>query len=360
MSNKRVKSMAVDDDDYYEDDYADEYQEDGELSAEDREQLRLATIKVRQQLGSTYNIPEKAIHDALWNYYYDVGKTISYLKGETPGVFYSCETVQLTFQDNHKPLPGKSTPAAPNKAKSEGALLPLFPFLNSISFRPITSLHFMYTGCPQLSILPNVITGSRDSEANIVAPGLFADAPWLNVPAHRQALIIEEPMYARGRLLGGAPGDGKVSKLAALAAKRRQAQTTKPAAADNGSSNDAYTDRLKHLTITRSNSDPKQKESQSIVGEQDQVVEVDGKDEQRKETSIPRPRLPEAADVRRLQQPPSVFASIITADRVPSSSDVQETLLPVDNDKEAPASFDFSSPSPDDVFTRAQAKVPKR
>ena len=83
MSNKRVKSLAADDDDFYdEDDYGDDYGDDEqpELTDEDREQLRQGTVKVRDALGPAYTIPEKDIHDALWNYDYDIGKTVSWLK----------------------------------------------------------------------------------------------------------------------------------------------------------------------------------------------------------------------------------------------------------------------------------------
>ena len=80
-----MKSLAADDDDFYDDDdFEEEYGEQEELSAEDREQLRLGTIKVRESLpSSTYYIPEKEIHDALWNYYYDIAKTVTYLKSES-------------------------------------------------------------------------------------------------------------------------------------------------------------------------------------------------------------------------------------------------------------------------------------
>lgn len=83
MSNRRVKDVGFDDDDLYDDD--DEYYDEAdngaeEMSAEDQEQLRQGTVKVRQQLGAEYNISDKAIHDALWNYYYDVSKTMSFLK----------------------------------------------------------------------------------------------------------------------------------------------------------------------------------------------------------------------------------------------------------------------------------------
>lgn len=82
MSNRRVKSLAADDeyDDY--DDYDDNYEEGGnaELSPEDKEQMRQGTIQVREALGSTVPATDNEIQDALWHYYYDVGKSVAYLK----------------------------------------------------------------------------------------------------------------------------------------------------------------------------------------------------------------------------------------------------------------------------------------
>lgn len=83
MSNKRVKSLATDDDVFDDDEYDDEYgDEQEELTEQDRQQLRQGTVKVREALGPAYLIPDKDIHDALWNYYYDIGKTVSWLKSE--------------------------------------------------------------------------------------------------------------------------------------------------------------------------------------------------------------------------------------------------------------------------------------
>ncbi|EKG11506.1 HR1 repeat rho-binding protein [Macrophomina phaseolina MS6] len=80
MSHRRVKDIAYDDDDFYDDDdYADGAED--EMSEEDKEQLRQGTIKVREELGSEYsNVSNKQIEEALWNYFYDVAKSVSYLK----------------------------------------------------------------------------------------------------------------------------------------------------------------------------------------------------------------------------------------------------------------------------------------
>ena len=90
MSNRRVKSLAQEDeyDDY--DDYDDEVEDSGdvevegngddELSPEDREQMRHGTIKVRAALGPTFAATDTEIQEALWHYYYDVPKSVTYLK----------------------------------------------------------------------------------------------------------------------------------------------------------------------------------------------------------------------------------------------------------------------------------------
>lgn len=82
MSNRRVKALEYDDDDLGYDDYDEEGQQD-ELSNEDKEQLRLGTIEVRKQLGPAYDmfVGDSEIQDALWNYYYDIGKSVAYIKG---------------------------------------------------------------------------------------------------------------------------------------------------------------------------------------------------------------------------------------------------------------------------------------
>ena len=79
MSNRRVKNLAYDDDDlgYDEDQY--EAVDDG-LTDDDKAQLRLGTIKVHELLGIDFPISEEEIQEALWHYYYDVEKSVTYLK----------------------------------------------------------------------------------------------------------------------------------------------------------------------------------------------------------------------------------------------------------------------------------------
>jgi elongation factor 1 alpha-like protein len=83
MSKHRVKNVSLDDDLY--DDVDDDEGEDNEtetLTAEDKEQLRLGTLKVREALpGISLSVGE--IQEALWHYYYDVGKSVAYLKSQS-------------------------------------------------------------------------------------------------------------------------------------------------------------------------------------------------------------------------------------------------------------------------------------
>ena len=85
MSYRRVKSIAYEDDDY--DDYDDG---DDVMTDHDREQLTAGTRKVREALDTTFPASDKEIQDALWEYYYDVGKSVTYLKSMPVRSYRSC------------------------------------------------------------------------------------------------------------------------------------------------------------------------------------------------------------------------------------------------------------------------------
>lgn len=79
----RAKNIAYDDDDVYSDE---EYYEEGGgeaadgMTDEDREQMRIGTANVREALGTDVSVTDAQIQEALWHYYYDVGKSVTYLK----------------------------------------------------------------------------------------------------------------------------------------------------------------------------------------------------------------------------------------------------------------------------------------
>ncbi|KAK7517896.1 uncharacterized protein IWZ02DRAFT_489218 [Phyllosticta citriasiana] len=182
MSHRRIKNIDFDDDDdldeYDEDDYGEE-----ELSPEDQEQMRQGKTKVREALGPDYaNVGDKQIEDALWNYYYDIGKSVAYLKNA------------------HKPAQTK-------KAKQPSR----FDQAASSAAQAQPKQANVFDAYPLLSMLPTLRSDS--SPANF-----FDDTPWLNVPINRRGTLTPARTLPRMGLLGGS------SKIAALAAARRKKQ----------------------------------------------------------------------------------------------------------------------------------------
>ena len=91
--------------------------------------------------------------------------------------------------------------------------------LKTSKLTPCRSLDYALTG---LSV-PAFPAPTGSSIAHFSAAEFFRDCPWLNVPSHRKADILVEPLYPRLGLLGGASeSGGKLSKLAALAAERKK------------------------------------------------------------------------------------------------------------------------------------------
>ncbi len=79
MSKHRIKNIVLEDD--FDDDKEEDYIQTEEMTAEDQEQLRVGAIQVRSALGQAFaSIADKEIQDTLWHYYYDVAKSVSYLK----------------------------------------------------------------------------------------------------------------------------------------------------------------------------------------------------------------------------------------------------------------------------------------
>lgn len=121
MSNRRVKSLALDEDEYddFEDNYDDSDQDGGDdnndkdLSPEDEEQMRQGTINVRRALGTASSATDTEIRDALWHYYYDVGKSVAYLKSTSSLVTFSPALPRRSlFQTSKSPIlrPQRSNP----------------------------------------------------------------------------------------------------------------------------------------------------------------------------------------------------------------------------------------------------------
>jgi elongation factor 1 alpha-like protein len=81
MSKHRIKAVALD---VEYDDYDEDYEEGtGDvLTAEEKEQLAAGTVAVRAELGHDFPATDKDIQDSLWHTYYDIERTVSYLKSK--------------------------------------------------------------------------------------------------------------------------------------------------------------------------------------------------------------------------------------------------------------------------------------
>lgn len=205
-------------DDFDTDDLADEYEADGygddqDLSAEDQAAMGHGTSEVKKVLGpDARKVTTRQIQDALWDFYYDVDKAVSYLR--------------KTFI----PPASVSKPAPAPKKTAEG-------MSNAISLpTPLSSLPRQsgesFGAGPDWSELVGCTRNARSISScaspalvphgqGVPSPTEFSDMPWLQVPSHRRTVFIA-PTPPRGGLLGGSDGASKISKLQALAAARKK------------------------------------------------------------------------------------------------------------------------------------------
>lgn len=180
----------------------------------------------------------------------------------------------------------------------------------------------------------------------------FHDCPWLNIPPHRQAIIIAESQHPRGRLLGGASKEGKMSKLAALAAKRRkEKEAQKSSSAEAASESNDYIERLKQLHVTQSSRPENTTETAEHLATTPDAKQAEAPEDSSETIGIQQ-ALPESGLVQHLRRPPSAFADVFTQSRM--SDEPGANNLRAADDLLPKSTFDFSQPSPDDVFRRAQ------
>ena len=76
--------MSLYEDDYY--DYDQGYDDDDggyEMSPEDRASMKEGTLKVKDALGPDgAKVTVKQVEEALWHYYFDVDKSVTYLRNK--------------------------------------------------------------------------------------------------------------------------------------------------------------------------------------------------------------------------------------------------------------------------------------
>ena len=206
----------------------------------------------------------------------------------------------------------------------------------------------------------------------------FKDSPWLNIPQERCGEILIEPLYPRGGLLGGTskPAGAPKSKLAALAAARKQKENSKPEDAQNAPTSVALLDKLGAKSRARK-PDPQfglsSSDSQVIPAEQEKTkqarqyphrkslsAEAEPTEQLTEPSSMATDDLPSSdGDSKPEQSPvaaPSVFARIIFGPSAELLTPAHESAnTHMSKSLEYHAEFDFTVPSPDDVVIKAQS-----
>ncbi|KAK4549345.1 hypothetical protein LTR36_006342 [Oleoguttula mirabilis] len=208
---QRVKNVGYDEDELY-DEEDDVYEEDGDpgYTAEDRANFSALTPVVRAELEEAgVQASDQDIGAALWHYFWDVGKSVSYLKNSrTP------RPQQQGVKKEDKP-----------KAKSK--------FDEAAQKSAETAAH---ADMPPMS-----------------AADWFRDVPWTQIPPEMEGSIVPAtPVIPRPKLLGGS------SKLARLAEERRKkavaaANVASPPVTNGASSS---LDRLSRPKDTKENEAP--------------------------------------------------------------------------------------------------------
>ncbi|KAF5525059.1 HBS1-like protein [Colletotrichum aenigma] len=316
-------------DEYDADDYEDE-NEGEQLSAEDRQAMAEGTQFVRSSLGSDADkVTTQQIQDALWHYFYDIEKSVSYLKKK--------------FID---PPPKQE----PKKTKDDG--MGLWSWDDEVLDDAVSDSHAGYP-------VPRI--------ASLTAASYFHGISWMGVPQSRQA-ILTPPQPLPGGLLGGGEGP-KLSKLQALAAARKKKTDVKK----DDDKVDRAEKRMSSLAIT----EPSSKESGSGLLAKRQKLSGE---------STPQPSVtsqlqtsssdaPSGMDVDLAQETPAGNDELTQDDCfvVPSTrpSAFAQTLFgPSQNSADASQTYSmpyttsssfvpsaFTQPSPDDIVLAAQAKA---
>ncbi|KAJ4983666.1 elongation factor Tu GTP binding domain-containing protein [Stagonosporopsis vannaccii] len=335
---QRTRNVDYDDDDLYEDDYYEE-EEAEPMSADDKEQMQIGTVSAREALGSAgSHISDAQIQEALWHYYYDVGKSVSYLKNK----YAAPAPKKEAHPKKEKPTSrfDQAATAAVEKAPVPAGKHPQSQYSYTPSAYPLA---------PNFPLPPVTMPSN--------AQDFFADVPWGNVPAHRQGVItVDEPLF-KGGLLGGS------SKLAALAAKRRKEREEAQAASNANGETDAAVAMLDKLTVNgKANATP--------VDEANRPSRI-AKYTARKRSVSPKPEAPiEPADIEPEAPKPaievehpaqrataSMFASTLcgTSHSAQSSTIIEEFPVPYSYYKDYQDAKPFDGPSPDDIVRAAQA-----
>jgi elongation factor 1 alpha-like protein len=350
------------DDNYDEEDYG---EGEDELSPEDRAAMTHGTAEVKKAMGQDFaKVTLKQVEDALWHYYYDVDKSVAYLK-----------KTYVTPQPQPPPKPApKKMPEGMSTMLlySDPSALPAGQSWADQQRSAILGTKLGYEGNWAPSALENFPIMTRP---HLPLDAYFTDMPWLNVPQDRQAIFIA-PSRPRGGLLGGGEGGPPLSKLQLLAAARKKKSEEKK------EKEKGKAESIDHDISKLSLAGEKQKENTklatplakrqklSALPETTQTPAVIPSKDSEVETvaaansaaSIPPPvtdQAPPETDVSSVVQKasPSAFARTLFGSAPDSKKRKTRDVFPMPYTSSASYSPGvFSEPSPDDIVLAAQAK----
>ncbi|KAK6442569.1 hypothetical protein LTR95_001192 [Oleoguttula sp. CCFEE 5521] len=292
--HRRVKDIDYDEEDLYDEVDDEDTGADAppDLTPEDQANFATLTPVVRAELDEAgLQASDREIQDALWNYYWDVGKSVGYLRG------LRGEKVNGGGEAKKAKMKSKFEEAEEERARKAGGGL------------------------------------------NLGRPGSwFRDVTWSHVPEAIVGDLIPS-MGARSRMLGGS------SKLAKLAEERkRKAEAAKVAATASS---------LDHLTLDGTHERSKGRPPDTQPAAKTRKYPARRK-ESSPPPKLPEPEPEQEVKeaLPDLRAPPTAFGH--TLSKSYRNTDQRQTLQ-VHNILGSSTSPDaFSGPSPDDVVTRAQ------
>lgn len=363
--------------------------------------MRIGTIKVREALGSGITVSDAQIQEALWHYYYDVGKSVTYLKS-MPFQARRCFTEGADLNLD-KFAPSKPTPAAETKKPKAVSKFDQAASAAGIETKtaPGTHIrfHFMLRKMPctvsrlEAATSPSHVVADRKPTRSSASKGcadtmytgfpfsasvtdsissnnFFWDTPWCNVPSHRLGNLLAVPVHPPGRLLGGS------SKLKALAAARKKKQQQQEeaqggaASATTAPERNPETDKavalLDRLSVKGKDSSPStsangntERKTVSKYLSRKRAISPGREAPKTEEPPTPEETSP-SIEIPNLRTGPSLFASTLCGPRGQPSKKprLEPDVFPL-HDSDSKASMEanpFAGPSPDDIVLRAQAK----
>ncbi len=207
----------------------------------------------------------------------------------------------------------------------------------------------------------------------------FKDSPWLNIPVERRAEIVIEPLYPRGRLLGGSPAgqDGPPqSKLAALAAARRKKENASFETKEVNGPVALLSTKLQKTTIARPLDEPRDRLATTSKSQEPSSRKYPAKkrpiteptETQDRSPKRSQPELESLTKTKEIAEPapiahPSAFAQTLfgpstSAEHAGRPLEQPSYLFPAYL-KSNTVNNPFAGPSPDDVVQNAQTSKGK-